>query len=184
MTALGRPAMVVADCHSGWRPPIAIALIAAVTMTLGNVAAIWQDEVRRMLGWSAVSQTGHALMAIVVLGRRPPAIPALLNFLAAYALGTLAAFGVGAGMDAGYAWLAAVAIAKTVMSVFHCLRVLAPAYFDHGRGEPAPVLGQRAAVAIAASEAGCCSEFGRMGCCRWCTTRDCCQARNDRGRHR
>ena len=92
LVALGRLMLVLPDSRVGWRP--LVALLAAVTMTLGNLAALRQDDVRRLLGWSAVSQTGYALMAIVALGRSALAISSLLYFLAAYALGTLAAFGV------------------------------------------------------------------------------------------
>ncbi|MDN3722101.1 proton-conducting transporter membrane subunit [Roseibium salinum] len=51
----------------------AIAALAAATMTLGNLAALWQDDVRRLIGWSSVSQSGYALMAVCVLGLAPPA---------------------------------------------------------------------------------------------------------------
>ncbi|WP_048308194.1 NADH-quinone oxidoreductase subunit N [Halomonas sp. PR-M31] len=74
--------------------PVIVALIAVVTMTLGNLAALQQTDVRRLLGWSSVSQSGYALMAVVVIGREPQALPALLAFLAAYALANLAAFAV------------------------------------------------------------------------------------------
>src|SRR3546814_11899906 len=63
-------------------------------MTLGNLAALWQDDVRRLLGWSAVSQSGYGLMAVVALGRSELALPSLLFFLLAYAAANLAAFGV------------------------------------------------------------------------------------------
>lgn len=76
----------------GWRP--LVALLAAATMTLGNLAALWQDDVRRLLGWSAVSQTGYGLMAVVALGRSDLAVPALLFFLVAYTVANVAAFGV------------------------------------------------------------------------------------------
>lgn len=76
----------------GWQPLIAVA--AAATMTIGNLASLWQDDVRRILGWSAVSQTGYGLMAIVGLGASSLALPALLYFLVAYVAGNIAAFGV------------------------------------------------------------------------------------------
>ena len=76
----------------GWQPMIAV--LAAATMTLGNLACLWQDDVRRLLGWSSVSQTGYGLMAIVAIGSSNLALPALLYFLLAYVLGNLAAFGV------------------------------------------------------------------------------------------
>src|SRR5699024_4554659 len=70
----------------------AIALMATVTMTWGNLAALWQTNLRRLLGWSAVSQSGYALMAIVVIGAVDQALAALLVFLASYAVANLAAF--------------------------------------------------------------------------------------------
>ena len=92
LVALARLAVVLPEDGVGWRPLVAV--IAALTMTLGNVAALWQDDVRRLLGWSAVSQTGYGLMAVVALGRSPLAVPSLLFFLVAYVLANLAAFGV------------------------------------------------------------------------------------------
>ena len=92
LVALARLMSVIPEDTSGWR--VVVAAIAAVTMTLGNVAALWQEDVRRLLGWSAVSQTGYGLMAVVAVGRSGLALESLLYFLAAYALGNLAAFGV------------------------------------------------------------------------------------------
>ena len=77
---------------ASWQPLVAI--LATATMTLGNLACLWQEDVRRLLGWSAVSQTGYGLMAIVALGASDLALPSLLFFLLAYVLGNLAAFGV------------------------------------------------------------------------------------------
>ncbi|MDQ2665144.1 MAG: NADH-quinone oxidoreductase subunit N [Gemmatimonadota bacterium] len=201
LIALARLVDVLPEGSAGWRPLVAI--LAAVTMTLGNVAALWQNDVRRLLGWSAVSQTGYGLMAIVALGRSPLAVPALLYFLAAYALATVAAFGVvvmlrgqadraryaglaaahpwlalallisflsyvgipplagfaaklalfGAVIDAGYGWLAALAVANTVVSVFYYVRVLAPVYFDEPQGAPLPRLGSWAASGVAIATA-------------------------------
>jgi len=75
-----------------WR--LLVALLATATMTLGNLAALWQDDIRRLLGWSSVSQTGYGLLAIVALGLSDLAVPSLLFFLLAYSLGNVAAFGV------------------------------------------------------------------------------------------
>lgn len=183
LIALARFVILLPESGVGWRP--VIALLAAVTMTLGNAAALWQDDVRRLLGWSAVSQTGYGLMAVVALGRSALAIPSLLFFLVAYTLANLAAFGVvaelrgeakrmryaglarthpllaaalvvsflsfvgipplagfgaklalfGAVIDAGYGWLAIVAIINTVVSLAYYGRVLGPAYFGLAREE-------------------------------------------------
>src|SRR3546814_16931256 len=63
-------------------------------LTLGNLAALWQDDVRRLIGWSSVSQSGYALMAVCVVGLSTSALPALLFFLLGYAAANLAAFAV------------------------------------------------------------------------------------------
>lgn len=68
-----------------------VAALAAVTMTLGNLAALWQDDVRRLIGWSSVSQSGYALMAVAVIGLAPDALPALLAFVGAYAVANISA---------------------------------------------------------------------------------------------
>ncbi len=101
-----------------WRPLVAV--IAAATMTLGNLAALWQSDLRRLLGWSSVSQSGYALMAVAVTGATPWALPALVFFLAGYAVANLAAFAVVTqlrgrtqidhyrGLGAAHPWAAAV----------------------------------------------------------------------------
>ena len=89
---LARFVLALPPDAAGWQPLVAI--LATATMTLGNLACLWQGDVRRLLGWSAVSQTGYGLMAIVALGASDLAVPALLFFLLAYVAGNLAAFGV------------------------------------------------------------------------------------------
>ncbi|WP_349370096.1 NADH-quinone oxidoreductase subunit N [Salinarimonas sp.] len=71
-----------------------IAILAAATMTLGNLAALRQEDVRRLIGWSSVSQSGYALMAIAVVSVGAGATGALIGFLLAYAAANLAAFAV------------------------------------------------------------------------------------------
>lgn len=90
--AIARIVLVLPEAGVGWRPLAAV--LATSTMTLGNLACLWQDDVRRLLGWSAVSQTGYGLMAIVAMGRSDLDVPSLLFFLLAYVLGNVAAFGV------------------------------------------------------------------------------------------
>lgn len=86
--------LVLAAQGSGLDWAFVMAIAATATMTLGNLAALWQTDVRRLLGWSSVSQTGYGLLAIVAIGSSDLAVPALLFFLLAYALGNVAAFGV------------------------------------------------------------------------------------------
>ncbi|CAM4375616.1 NADH-quinone oxidoreductase subunit N [Palleronia rufa] len=160
--------------------PLLIALASAATMTLGNLCALWQDDVRRLVGWSSVSQSGYALMAVAAAGAVPEALPALLGFMTVYGIANLVAFSVvadlrgrtaisgyngllpaqpvaaaalalaflsfagipplagflgkfalfSATLDAGLAWLAIVAVANTVLSLFYYLRVIGPAFFS------------------------------------------------------
>jgi NADH-quinone oxidoreductase subunit N len=92
LIVLARLVVALPAAEVGWRPLVAV--LAAATMTLGNLAALRQNDVRRLLGWSSISQAGYALMAIVALGRSELAVPALLYFVGAYVAGNLAAFGV------------------------------------------------------------------------------------------
>ena len=69
-----------------------------LTMTLGNLAAYGQDDARRLLGWSTVSQAGYLLMAVAVAGRSDLALPSLALYLAAYAVTNLGAFAVCAAL--------------------------------------------------------------------------------------
>jgi NADH-quinone oxidoreductase subunit N len=89
---LARFVLALPDGAIGWE--VLVAVLATLTMTLGNLACLWQDDLRRLLGWSAVSQTGYGLMAIVAIGQSDLAVPALLFFLLAYVPANLAAFGV------------------------------------------------------------------------------------------
>jgi len=47
---------------------MAFAILAAVTMTLGNLAACWQNNVRRILAYSSIAQAGYIAIAFVVVG--------------------------------------------------------------------------------------------------------------------
>ena len=73
-----------------------LAVFAVASMTIGNLAALGQSDVRRLLGWSTVSQVGYLLAAAAVTRLSDLGQPALLFFLAGYALTNLAAFAVAA----------------------------------------------------------------------------------------
>lgn len=79
-----------------WR--LLVALLAALSMTLGNLAAFAQDGPRRLLAYSTISQVGYLLMAVAVAGQSEQALPALLFYLAAYAVTNLGAFAVVAAL--------------------------------------------------------------------------------------
>ena len=74
--------------------PVLVAALAVASMTLGNLAAYWQHDPRRLLGWSTVSQVGFLLVPVSVAGRSPLALPSLLFYLTAYTLTNIASFAV------------------------------------------------------------------------------------------
>ncbi|MEU4985863.1 NADH-quinone oxidoreductase subunit N [Streptomyces anthocyanicus] len=74
--------------------PLLLAILAAVTMTLGNLAAFFQTSVKRLLAYSTISQVGYLLMALAVATYSDIAQKSLLFYLAAYAATNLGAFAV------------------------------------------------------------------------------------------
>ena len=72
------------------------AVLAAVSMTVGNVMAVVQTDIKRMLGYSSIAQAGNfmvGLAAIAVVGQEfTLGASAILLFLAAYAFTNLGAF--------------------------------------------------------------------------------------------
>ncbi len=74
--------------------PLLAAVVAAASMTLGNLAAFFQTSAQRLLAYSTISQVGYLLVAVAVAGRAGIAQQALLFYLAAYAVTNLGAFAV------------------------------------------------------------------------------------------
>jgi len=78
-----------------------MAVLAAVTMTYGNVTAVLQRNVKRLLAYSSISHAGYLLMGIAVMTHAPApgsgnqalGSEALLFYLVTYYLATLGAFG-------------------------------------------------------------------------------------------
>lgn len=74
-----------------------LAALSALSMVVGNLGALRQDRVRRMLGFSSVGHAGYLLLGLLsARGGREAAArasAAVLFYLAAYALQTIGAFG-------------------------------------------------------------------------------------------
>ena len=169
---------------------IYLALVAVVTMTVGNVTALSQTSVKRLLGYSSIAHAGYIIMGLVAMSNSKTAtlaIGAVLFYILVYGLSNLAAFGSvqvaqeGVGSDdisalgglgrsgggapfvlalsmlsltgippligffakffiflaavqAGFAWLALVAVANSALSSVYYLRVVRALYFDDGVG--------------------------------------------------
>jgi len=75
---------------SGWTPVITV--VAALSMVLGNLTAIVQSSVKRLLAYSAIAHAGYMLLG--VLANTPSSRSALLFYVITYALTVLGAFGV------------------------------------------------------------------------------------------
>ncbi|MGI8715170.1 MAG: NADH-quinone oxidoreductase subunit N [Solirubrobacteraceae bacterium] len=87
--------VAVIDVQNTWAP--ALATIAAITMIVGNVGALSQSSIKRMLGYSSVGQAGYMLAGVVVgtkLG-----VDATVLYLAIYLLMNVAAFAVIVGVQ-------------------------------------------------------------------------------------
>ncbi len=84
-------------------------VLAVLTMSLGNILALRQDNIKRMLAYSSISHAGYVLVALAVGG--PEAVSAAIFYLSAYAMFNLGAFAVvtllenGAGRKADFSEL-------------------------------------------------------------------------------
>jgi NADH-quinone oxidoreductase subunit N len=155
-------------------------VLAALSMTYGNLAALTQTNVVRLLAYSSIAQSGYFLLGVVAMGRSSLALQSLVVFAAAYAAMNLGAFAVvaragrnveqfdgigrlapwtgaamvvfllslvgvpplggfvgklllfGAVIDAGYTWLAVVAILNSVLSLAVYLRIIVVMYRQPG----------------------------------------------------
>ncbi|MCW2903931.1 MAG: proton-translocating NADH-quinone oxidoreductase, chain [Streptosporangiaceae bacterium] len=80
-----------------WGPLIAV--VAAVTMTLGNLVALRQRHAVRLLAWSSVAQSGYMLAPLAVGGRRlSDAVAATVAYVLLYAVMNIGAFSVVAAV--------------------------------------------------------------------------------------
>jgi len=93
----------------GEQVPVLLWIMAAVTMSLGNILALLQDNVKRLLAYSSVAHAGYMLIGLAVApllavavpaGEAPPpgvaigGVEALLFYLLAYGAMTIGAFAV------------------------------------------------------------------------------------------
>src|SRR6266542_5722483 len=84
--------------HKSWLG--ALAIMAALTMSVGNVVAIVQNNVKRMLAYSSIAHAGYALVGVIAAGAaadledRNAAITAVTFYLLTYAVMNIGAFAV------------------------------------------------------------------------------------------
>ena len=75
---------------TGWMP--ALAILALLSMVLGNFAAIAQSSVKRLLAYSAIAHGGYTLLGI--LGNSEAGLIAIIYYIITYALAVIGAFAV------------------------------------------------------------------------------------------
>jgi NADH-quinone oxidoreductase subunit N len=78
------------EAHSSWGP--AVAALAAITIVVGNVGALGQSSLKRMLAYSSVAQAGYMLAGVVVATKL--GAQATVFYLAVYLFMNMAAFAV------------------------------------------------------------------------------------------
>ena len=78
------------DAVNDWAPPLAV--LAAITIVVGNVGALGQSSLKRLLAYSSVAQAGYMLAGVVVATRL--GLQATVFYIAVYLVMNLAAFAV------------------------------------------------------------------------------------------
>ena len=78
------------DLARGWA--MTLAVIAAITMTVGNLLALPQTNIKRLIAFSSVAHAGYALIGVVALSQLGAA--SVVFYLAAYIATNLLAFGI------------------------------------------------------------------------------------------
>ncbi len=78
------------DVQPKWQ--LIVAIITAATLFIGNITAVFQQSVKRMLAYSSIAQAGFMMFAIVSLN--DSALEGLLYYAAAYCLSTIGVFAI------------------------------------------------------------------------------------------
>lgn len=87
---VGFDASVATPPAGGLPWPMLLGILAIATMTLGNLAAVPQDNVKRLLAYSSIAHAGYLLMGVAV--GTPEAIQAVMVYAPIYLLMNLGAF--------------------------------------------------------------------------------------------
>jgi NADH-quinone oxidoreductase subunit N len=114
---------------------VVLMMLCFLTMTIGNLAALSQDNLKRLLAYSSISHAGYALLGVVVF--RDEGVQAALVYLVVYYLMNLGAFWVvmlvanqtgREDLDAyrGLAWRGGGAVAVTLTIFLASLAGLPP----------------------------------------------------------
>jgi len=82
------------------------AVIAAVSMTLGNLVALQQTNIKRMMAYSSIAQAGYILVGVAASGLQSSAgISSVLFYVMAYAVTNLGIFAILTHLDQEGGWV-------------------------------------------------------------------------------
>ena len=85
------------DLGDAWVP--AVAVLSALTLIIGNVAAITQHNIKRMLGYSSIAHAGFILIAVAATANSESGLSAALFYMFAYLFTNLGAFAIVVAME-------------------------------------------------------------------------------------
>jgi len=105
LAVLIRVLVVALPAYSpNWTP--LLAFMAIITMTMGNLVALWQTNIKRMLAYSSIAQAGYMLVGLAAWSATPPSatafmgsVDAIMLFLLAYLFTNLGVFAIAIIME-------------------------------------------------------------------------------------
>ncbi len=86
------PAPVLHGIRSAW--PLVLMVLSVASMVFGNLAALAQTSVRRLLAYSAIAHAGYILLGLAFFSWTNASARAILYYIVTYGLTTIGAFGV------------------------------------------------------------------------------------------
>ena len=90
MAQLNLSTLAIESIYVDWN--LILAVLSAFTMTIGNILAIRQEDVKRVLAYSSISHAGFIMMGFAVISFE--AVSHMLFYMVIYSFMTLGAFGV------------------------------------------------------------------------------------------
>ena len=100
MLALLLRYFLMAGAHQSQSITFALSLVAVTTILVGNLLALLQDNIKRILAYSSIAQLGYLLVGFLAFDQL--AIEAVAYFLTAYFITMLGAFGVVTVLSGGF----------------------------------------------------------------------------------
>ncbi len=86
------PSHVTPGFRTAW--PLILIVLSVLSMILGNLAALAQSSVRRLLAYSAIAHAGYILLGLAFFSWTNASAQAILYYIVTYGLTTIGAFGV------------------------------------------------------------------------------------------